>query len=67
MSDHHGLPHDLPEYVPNRPVKAKARVYKTGSYWGWHHDCGDQVMGQGIFDTQPMALRWALYHLERCA
>jgi hypothetical protein len=39
--DHRGLPHDLPEYVPNWPVpvKVKATVYKRDGFWFWGHEC----------------------------
>jgi ribosomal protein S13 len=75
MDSHTGLSHDLPEYVPNtlplaadlrRQVRSKVKVFKMSAYWGWRHDCGHQVMGQTCFDSQPMALNWALHHLKGC-
>jgi len=70
MSDNHtGLPHDLPDYTPNWPVRAKARVYKDGMWWRWMHACRYRggVMNYSYPETsQPIAFERALKHLERC-
>jgi hypothetical protein len=77
MSDEHtGLPHDLPEYVPNWPVsvpvKVKAKVYRLSASWGWSHSCPHRPFGvQRItvghgHPTQPAAFAAALKHARGC-
>lgn len=72
MSDnHHGLPHDLPEYVPNwpLPIKVKAKVYRlNGGAWSWSHDCPKRCSFAIGFaqTTQPAAFEAALKHARGC-
>lgn len=75
MNDEHtGLPHDLPDYVPNWPVpvKIKAKVYKGGPlvpFWFWMHRCptGGRVPILGDPElTQPAAFEAALKHARGC-
>lgn len=75
MSDNHtGLPHDLPEYVPNWPVpvKVKAKVYKLSNGWSWSHNCphtpfGVQKVTLGFVQpSQPEAFAAALKHARGC-
>jgi hypothetical protein len=72
MSDNRtGLPHDLPEYVPNWPVpvKVKAKVYKRGGAWYWAHACpkGPRVAALGWPQpTLPEAFEAALKHARGC-
>ncbi|MFF9268598.1 hypothetical protein [Streptomyces rochei] len=71
MSDHRrGLPHDLPEYVPNWPVaiKTKAAVLKGRSGWFWTHIClrkGRSEVAIG-YASQPEAFADALKHARGC-
>jgi hypothetical protein len=69
--NHHGLPHDLPEYVPNWPVpvKVKARVYKDTWGWTWTHSC--PVTGRALALGYPLtdwaaAFEAALKHARGC-
>lgn len=68
MSEH--LSHDLPDYVPNVSHARRAKVYKAGAYWTWHHDCGRRTPGMECmgwpFAKQASALRFALSHMKRC-
>jgi hypothetical protein len=72
--EHSGLSHDMPEYVPNWPARAKARVYKGTTLggepcWRWEHPCRYRggVPNYGYpKDSQPEALAGALKHLENC-
>jgi hypothetical protein len=75
VSDNHrGLPHDLPDYVPNLPLAAdvrrqmrgKVRVYKRAEWWSWSHTCPDGTVGQTCIPDHPYALQLALSHLEWC-
>jgi hypothetical protein len=73
MSDNRrGLPHDLPEYVPNWPVpvKVKAKVYKRGGVWFWSHRCprrGATTVALGYAQaTLPEAYDFALKHARGC-
>ncbi|MEV7814277.1 hypothetical protein AB0P05_26665 [Streptomyces flaveolus] len=73
--DHRGLPHDLPEYVPNWPVpiKVRAKVYKipeTG-YWYWSHRCPRRGTGHVVAlgypqPTHAAAYAAALKHARGC-
>lgn len=74
MSDNHrGLPHDLPEYVPNWPVpvKVKAKVYQlpNSGRWSWSHACpkrnGWAMVGHPE-RTQAAAFEAALKHARGC-
>lgn len=71
MDNHRGLPHDLPEYVPNWPVpvKIKAKVYQiSGGAWSWSHDCPRRTgftLGWAQA-TQPAAFEAALKHARGC-
>lgn len=61
MSDlHTGLTHDLP--------MTRAKVYKQGQWWTWHHFCAwKQHETNGYpHDTMPNALVHALKHMENC-
>lgn len=72
MSDNHtGLPHDLPDYVPNWPVpvKVKAWVYKDTHGWTWTHHC--PVAGRALALGHPLtthadAFKAALKHARGC-
>ena len=72
MSDNHrGLPHDLPEYVPNWPVaiKRKAKVMKGKDGWVWVHNCPRSplaVAAEILIPTQPEAFAAALKHARGC-
>jgi hypothetical protein len=70
MDNHHGLPHDLPEYVPNWPVpvRVKATVVKGRSGWLWAHQCphkGIPALAMG-YRTQTLAFAAALKHARGC-
>lgn len=67
---HSGLPHDLPEYVPNWPVppRAKVRVYRASdALWYWGHACpaGGWAYGNA-FSSQSAAFKAALKHAKGC-
>jgi hypothetical protein len=73
VSDNHtGLPHDLPEYVPNwpvpAPVKVPAKVFKGKLGWIWGHCCPRRqrhTLGFG-YPTQQAAFAAALKHARGC-
>lgn len=65
MGDLHHLPllgHDLPRPAARR----RARVYKDGPAWRWAHGCGWDDFGRSPFLSQPLALKFALRHMEEC-
>jgi hypothetical protein len=73
VSDNHtGLPHDLPEYVPNWPVpvavKVKAKVIRGRDGWLWAHDCPRRPLwAMGFsYPTQQAAFEAALKHTRGC-
>lgn len=73
MSDHHGLPHDLPAYEPNWPVpvKVKAMVMKGKSGWMWGHKCPPRGLLHKFAvghpqATQAEAFAVALKHVQGC-
>lgn len=71
MSDsHRGMPHDLPEYVPNWPVavKVKAKVCKGFTGWLWSHQCPHREAWGGMigYPSQPAAFEAALKHARGC-
>ena len=71
MDDRTGLPHDLPEYVPNWPVpvKVKAKVYKRNGVWLWAHACPKGLYKAALGWPQldlPTAFEVALKHVQGC-
>lgn len=69
--DHTGLPHDLPEYVPNwpLPVKVKAVVAKGAEgCWLWFHPCPrkDGWSLVHCYVSQSAAFEAALKHARGC-
>lgn len=70
MDDHRGLPHDLPEYIPNwpMPVKVKARVCKGFTGWMWSHPCPHKQSRAGMIGcaSQAAAFAAALKHTRGC-
>ncbi|MET9385284.1 hypothetical protein ABZY09_30485 [Streptomyces sp. NPDC002928] len=70
MDDHRGLPHDLPDYVPNWPipVTVKAKVMKGRNGWTWGHNCPRRpgVALGWPQPTQPAAFEAALKHARGC-
>ena len=68
MSDlHSGIPHDLPEYVPNDPPKWRVQVYLGGWGWKWTHQCDATHHKDGhSYATWRMALRYAYEHAKEC-
>lgn len=77
MSDEHtGLSHDLPEYVPNWPVrpavvKVKAKVYKYNGAWTWSHRCPHGGLARSVALGWPKATlaeayEVALKHARGC-
>jgi hypothetical protein len=73
VSDNHtGLPHDLPDYVPNWPavVKVKATVYRLSGtpLWYWAHNCPHKrgvTLGHPR-TSQLAAFEAALKHARGC-
>jgi hypothetical protein len=65
-----GLPHDLPEYVPNWPVpvKVKAKVMKGKDGWVWLHLCPHRKPGayETLLPSQAVAFEAALKHARGC-
>lgn len=71
MSDsHRGLPHDLPDYVPNWPVaiRVKAKVMKGKDGWIWIHLCPRKMRKayEILIPTQAEAFEAALKHARGC-
>jgi hypothetical protein len=82
VSDRHtGLSHDLPEYVPNLPVRSKATVFKgLNGRWYWGHWCRlgssyrsgplrvDNMIGPPTSGAESweQAFRNSLKHMENC-
>lgn len=69
MTDHSGIPHDLPEYEPNwpAPIKVRAKVFRGRYGWLWAHDC--PRMRGVVFCVKsdwPAAFAAALHHARGC-
>jgi len=71
MSEHTGIPHDLPAYESNTspsPIRWRAQIFK--GYWGWNwaHQCSAQCVEQGYgYLSWRLALRYACEHMRRHA
>ena len=68
MTDaHSGIPHDLPEYVPNDPPKWRVQLYRGPWGWNWTHQCDATHHKDGhSYATWRMAYRYAYEHAKEC-
>jgi hypothetical protein len=69
--DRRGLPHDLPEYLPNWPIGIKVRarvVMGRDGHWIWAHKCPRKPHWKVAFAyrDQISAMDAARKHVEGC-
>lgn len=65
--EHSGIPHDLPEYVPNDPPRWRVQLYRGQWGWNWGHQCGPTTHKQGHgYLTWRIAWKYAQKHAEEC-
>jgi hypothetical protein len=70
---HSGVPHDLPEYVPNlttsppRTIRWRVQVFKDGWGWSWVHQCRSHYHSEHHgYESWAEAFRTACEHLRSC-